>query len=80
VAKKGNIELIKVLLVTRADVNTPLAYDSGVTALQASIIKGYIRITLMLLDTGVDINVRASLIRGRTALEGATEHGHIDMV
>ena len=79
-AKQGNWEMMSLLLLNGADVNTPAQPPYGRTALQYAARNGDLRIVSNLLQLGADINARAADLIGETALGGAAATGRLDIV
>jgi ankyrin repeat protein len=80
-ACKGlNIDIVKLLLNTGADINAPASPDRGKTALQAAVQRGNISIIKLLLQLGADCNALAAKSYGGTALQFAAMEGRIPIV
>jgi ankyrin repeat protein len=80
VAKKGNLDIVELLVERGAVVNPPRQMASGATALQYAAIQGHLSVAKFLIERGADINAPAAKSYGRTALEGAAENGRLDLV
>jgi len=74
----GRAEVVRVLLVAYADVNTART-DSGATPLYAACQQSHADIVSMLLAVHADVNV-ATAHSGTTPLYAACERGHADIV
>jgi ankyrin repeat protein len=75
-----SLNVVKFLILHKAQVNAPPAKKGGVTALQGAAISGSLPVAKLLLMHGADVNAAPSAEEGRTAMEGAAEHGRLDMV
>lgn len=78
-AGAGNVETVKALLESGANVNTPASY-SGRTALQAAAEVGHGRIVEILLNKRADVNAPGGPGHGRTALTAAAGAGKTAVV
>ena len=76
---QGHIEVVKLLLKAKADVN--LATADGWTPLFMASQEGHTRVVKLLLDERADVNIKADL-NGKlsTALKSAKKNGHADVV
>lgn len=79
-ADESYIAPIELLLSRGADVNARAGIEYGVTALQATAIRGQMKAAMLLLNAGADVNADGAIKEGRNALDGAAEHGRLDMV
>lgn len=77
-AHGGHLEVVKMLVQEKADVNSPAA-PGGRTALQAAVEREFIEIVNILLAERADINAPAAM-QGATALQLAAASGNIDLV
>ncbi|CAH0035530.1 unnamed protein product [Clonostachys rhizophaga] len=77
---KGYLEVVKLLVAQRADINAGPAKNHGLTALQAASLGGHLKIVKLLLDQKADINARPAITRGLTALQAASQEGHLEIV
>jgi hypothetical protein len=78
-AKCGQVNIIKRLLASGADVNAAPAWDFGRTALQAAAEGGHLDVIERLLASGADINAPAGKY-GITVLQAAARGGHPDVI
>ncbi|KAJ5761102.1 hypothetical protein N7520_008258 [Penicillium odoratum] len=78
-AEKGHLQVVKILLQAKADLNARSEDLFGLTALQAAF-KGHIDVVNTLIQAKADVNAEPGEILGRTALQAAAEWGHIDVV
>ena len=83
----GNLEIVRLLLDSGADVEVTEDTDDSTTrmlkrttALQYAAIKGHLSVVHELVSRGADVNAPAWSDDQRTALEGAAEHGRLDTV
>lgn len=74
VVQIGNLNEVKRLIISGADINT--TDENGMTLLHWAAWAGHTDICKFLLDNGADINVRCK--KGWTPLHWATFNGHID--
>ena len=74
--KRGNIDIISLLLEHDGDVDSPDAFGS--TSLYYASGRGRLSVGKCLLDHGADINARD--MYGMTPLSGATYAGHVEVV
>jgi ankyrin repeat protein len=77
---KGDVNLVRFLILHGADVAVPVAEKRGMTALQQAAIRGYLRIAHILLAAGAQVDEAAAAEGGCTAFNAAAQHGHIDML
>ncbi|RYP61874.1 hypothetical protein DL769_007527 [Monosporascus sp. CRB-8-3] len=90
--RKGDIELVRLLLQEGAHVNAPpytpsdyiedeildqSEYGLPRTALQAAVQIGHLELIKMLLEVGADVNAPAAPFMGTTALQMAAINGHL---
>jgi ankyrin repeat protein len=76
-AKRGHLQIVRLLLDAGADINAPAAESCGVTALQAAVFANNLALILLLLARGADVNAPAARVNGRTALQAAAQGGQI---
>ncbi|KAJ5647598.1 hypothetical protein N7490_003970 [Penicillium lividum] len=76
----SNIEILKLLLERKANVNARPAGVNGRTALQAAAGAGHTTIVELLLGNKADVNAKPAANNGRTALQAAADAGHIKIV
>jgi ankyrin repeat protein len=86
-AIQGNLEIIRLLLDSGADVEAKEETDGSTTRtstrttpLQYAAIQGHLSVVHELVRRGADVNAPAWSDDQRTALEGAAEHGRLDTV
>jgi ankyrin repeat protein len=75
--KDGNDDVICLLLEHGADIDGPVASQTGRTALQAAAARGHCYTVELLLARGADVNAPARLVNGMTALQAAARAGNI---
>jgi ankyrin repeat protein len=75
-----DIDTVKLLLDSEADINAPAVADRGRTALQAAVERGSIPIIKLLLERGADCNGLPAESNGGTALQLAAIGGRISVV
>jgi ankyrin repeat protein len=78
-ALRGNIELLRFLLDSGADVNAPAAYSDTATPIRATQ-QEYTEIVRMLLETGADVNAPAKGTWVKTALQEAAAKRNVELV
>ena len=75
-AKKGNIEVVKLLLKENTDVN--IRNEDGWTALMLASHNGHMQVIEVLLKENADVNIQSE--KGMTALMLASRYGHTQIV
>lgn len=75
----GDLELMKLLVAYKADLNSQLNVDTGHTVLQLAVEQGHIHIVTHLLDIGAHVDAEPSWANARTPLQIAVENDHIDI-
>jgi ankyrin repeat protein len=78
--KKGNEEIVAILLQSGAPADEPAISYNGGTALQIAARKGYLAIAKRLIMHGAGVHTPSGSECGPTALEEAAKNGRLDMI
>lgn len=71
--KAGHVEMVRLLLESKADIDAEARDEQGQTALQAAAGCGHIGVVKLLLENKANVNAEPSKENGRTALQAAAE-------
>ncbi|KAJ5771803.1 hypothetical protein N7520_002332 [Penicillium odoratum] len=78
-AESGSIEIMKLLLDAKADINADSGWRMSRTALQAAIERRHKAAVTFLLKSGADINAKPAFKEGMTALQAAAMAGEMEI-
>jgi ankyrin repeat protein len=80
-AAKGNIDVLRHLLIAGAELNCPAGRYGGRTALQAAVESRNLEVIQFIIDQGADLNSAAAQgMNGATALQAAVSHRDVGLV
>lgn len=78
-SRRGYIDVVRLLLGRKADVNSPAAEDGGRTPLQAAAGSGHADVVKLLFENGADVDAPAGKHGRKTTVQAAHESGDNDI-